>query len=324
MSLREGDLFGNSTEFLSREMQQLSDLRFVWAGIQHQRDTLQVVYGSHSQLVKSLANNPIRYSPVFQMEDFFARYPGAYIDGAHVTFADVMVDTLQTGFQKFNGIHSSPDEAQNNGHFQSVAPAQFAPLAPTQYMTQNTMPPATRKSKKRRLTTSVMPYPTPSAEKSSSSAGVLERTQSYDTAMPNQTHHQPPPSQQHQPQQPQQHQSQQLQPLPSFLPTAPGGLPTHDQSQTFTQNIFSPTFNFSPLPAGVPWPSNNDFNSYDPHHALDHQTPSGLSASAESAHTDPDKDPFLSLLEQLAENEGMAELDFFLNAGQGLGEGEGA
>jgi hypothetical protein len=329
MSLREGDLFGNSTEFLSRELQQLSDLRFVWAGIQHQRDTLQVVYGSHSQLVKSLANNPIRYSPVFQMEDFFARYPGAYIDGAHVTFADVMVDTLQTGFQKFNGIHSSPDEAQN-GHFQSVAPAQFAPLAPTQYMTQNTMPPATRKSKKRRLTTSVMPYPTPSADKSSSSAGVLERTQSYDTAMPNQTHQHPQSSQHQQSQQqipqPQHHQQQQhhLQTLPDFLPTAAamGGLPTHDQSQTFTQSVFSPTFNFSPLPAGVSWPS-NDFGSYDPHNALDHQTPSGLSASAESAHTDPDKDPFLSLLEQLAENDGasggMAELDFFLNAGQGLG-----
>lgn len=319
MSLREGDLFGNSTEFLSREMQQLSDLRFVWAGIQHQRDTLQVVYGSHSQLVKSLANNPIRYSPVFQMEDFFARYPGAYIDGAHVTFADVMVDTLQTGFQKFNGINGPPDEAQN-GQFQPVAPVQFAPLAPTQYMTQNAMPPATRKSKKRRLTTSVMPYPTPSAEKSSS--GVLERTQSYDTAMPNQTHQHPPTIQPPPPQQ-QQQQLQQPQAVPEFLSAATGGsaLPNHDQSQTFTQSVFSPTFNFSPLPAGVSWP--NDFGSYDPHHALDHQTPSGLSASAESAHTDPDKDPFLSLLEQLAENDGaggpgMADLDFFLN-GQGLG-----
>lgn len=51
------------------------------------------------------------------------------------------------------------------------------------------------------------------------------------------------------------------------------------------------------------------------------QTPSGLSAGGESAHTDPDKDPFLSLLEQLAENDagagangnGMSDLDFFLN-----------
>jgi hypothetical protein len=78
------------------------------------------------------------------------------------------------------------------------------------------------------------------------------------------------------------------------------------------------------LPAGIAMP--NDFGPYDAFYngqGFDHQTPSGLSASAESAHTDPDKDPFLSLLEQLAENngaggEGMAELDFFLN-GQGLG-----
>lgn len=314
MSLREGDLFGNSTEFLSREMQQLGDLRFVWAGIQHQRDTLQVVYGSHSQLVKSLANNPMRYSPVFQMEDFFARYPGVYIDGAHVTFADVMVDTLQSGFQKFNGLQS-PNDARGN-LFPPAAPTQFTtPMAPTQYMTQNTMPPTTRKSKKRRLTTSVMPYPTPSAETSSGS--ILERTQSYDTALPTQM--QEPAPQQQQPQ-PQTH--------PDFLPPATDpSQPVNDQSQTLTQSVFSPTFNFSPLPAGIGMP--NDFNPYDTLYGgqgFDHQTPSGLSASAESAHTDPDKDPFLSLLEQLAENDGaggagMADLDLFLN-GQGL-SGEG-
>lgn len=316
MSLREGDLFGNSTEFLSREMQQLGDLRFVWAGVQHQRDTLQVVYGSHSQLVKSLANNPMRYSPVFQMEDFFGRYPGVYIDGAHVTFADVMVDTLQAGFQKFNGLQS-PNEAPS-GSFQPMAPARFTPLAPTQYMTQNTMPPTTRKSKKRRLTTSVMPYPTPSAD--SSTAGVLERTQSYDTAVPAQGH-----LSQQQPQlQPHQQQTQ-----PDFLsgPTEPNQT-THDQSQTFTQSAFSPTFNFSPLPTGLTIPHElTPWDTFQAGQGFDHQTPSGLSASAESAHTDPDKDPFLSLLEQLAENDGaggagMADLDLFLN-GQGLG-GEAA
>jgi hypothetical protein len=313
MSIREGDLFGNSTEFLSREMQQLGDLRFIWAGTQHQRDTLQAVYASHSQLKNSLANNPIRYSPVFQMEDFFARYPDAYIDGAHVTFADVMVDTLQTGFQKFNGLQS-PNEIRNgNGQFPTAPQANMASMVPTQYMTQNTMPPSSRKSKKRRLTTSVMPYPTPTAE--NSSAGILERTQSYDTAMPSQMHHQ---TQQHQ-------QLQKTQAQPEFLPTSTGPVQSaQDQSQTFTQSVFSPTFNFSPLPAGIAMP--NDFGPYDAFYngqGFDHQTPSGLSASAESAHTDPDKDPFLSLLEQLAENngaggEGMAELDFFLN-GQGLG-----
>lgn len=91
---RDGDVFARSSEFLSREMAQLSDLRITWAGVQHQRETLQTVYGCHSQLVKSLASNPLRFSPVFQMEDFFDRYPGQFIDGAHVTFSEIVVEAL--------------------------------------------------------------------------------------------------------------------------------------------------------------------------------------------------------------------------------------
>lgn len=91
---RDGDLFTRSAEFLSKEMAQLNEMRIYYAGVQHQRETLQTVYSCHSQLVKSLASNPMRFSPVFQMEDFFERYPGMYVDGAHVTFADVMVESL--------------------------------------------------------------------------------------------------------------------------------------------------------------------------------------------------------------------------------------
>jgi hypothetical protein len=91
---REGEVFSVSAEFLSRAMQQLSELRFVWAGAQHQRETLQTVYGCHSDLVSSLASNPMRFSPVFQLEDFFDRYPGHVFDGAHVTFADIQVESI--------------------------------------------------------------------------------------------------------------------------------------------------------------------------------------------------------------------------------------
>ncbi|EMC97558.1 hypothetical protein BAUCODRAFT_69220, partial [Baudoinia panamericana UAMH 10762] len=89
MSHHHGNLFSNSSDYLQREMAQLSALRSLWAGVHHQGETLQNVYASHSQLVRSLAANPIRFSPVFQTEDFFDRYPGAYIDGAHVSFADI-------------------------------------------------------------------------------------------------------------------------------------------------------------------------------------------------------------------------------------------
>jgi len=90
---REGDIFARSAEFLSREMAQLNEMRAYVAGIQHQRGTLQTVYGCHSQLVKALASNPMRFSPVFQMEDFFDRYPGNYIDGAQLTFSELAVES---------------------------------------------------------------------------------------------------------------------------------------------------------------------------------------------------------------------------------------
>jgi len=147
-------------------------------------------------------------------------------------------------------------------------------------------------------------------------------------------------------------------PATSMLPTTDGVLPDEGQQQPdpsntqdhnatmlasqmgsdthdFTQNPFSPSYTLSP------WPSNlsihqildtsntlngntpGDTTMYAPlhnmatHGTMDQRTPGGLSATG-STHTDGDKDPFLSLLEQLAENEqsqagGPSDLDFFLN-----------
>ena len=92
-----GDVYSMSSEFLSREVQQLTEFRYIWGGIQHQKDTLQMLYGAHSELVRSLASNPIRFSPVFQMEDFFERYPGYFFDGSHITFNDSTTGEVQPG-----------------------------------------------------------------------------------------------------------------------------------------------------------------------------------------------------------------------------------
>ena len=92
---QERGFYSMSADFLSQEMQLLSDLRYKWAGVQHQKDTLQNVYLCHSDLVKTLASNPLRFSPVFHLEDFFDRYPGRYFDGAHVTLTDITVDAPQ-------------------------------------------------------------------------------------------------------------------------------------------------------------------------------------------------------------------------------------
>jgi len=102
---------------------------------------------------------------------------------------------------------------------------------------------------------------------------------------------------------------------------------------------FSPNFSFSPLPqfaslAPSPVPrtahlSGQDKSAihFDPMLSMatpyDQQpTPGAGSTSGGSVHTDPDsKDPFLSLLEQLAENEvsrgGPSELDYFLGGQSG-------
>jgi hypothetical protein len=94
----EMSVFSNSAEFLSREMQQLSELRYAWASVQHQRETLQAIFHAHSGLVKSLTNNSMRYSPVFQLEDFFDRYSkidggqAFSFDSANLSLSDVIVD----------------------------------------------------------------------------------------------------------------------------------------------------------------------------------------------------------------------------------------
>ncbi|RYO79283.1 hypothetical protein DL766_002086 [Monosporascus sp. MC13-8B] len=120
--------FASSSEFLSREMQQLSELRYAWASVQHQRETLQGIYNAHIELVKSLANNPMRYSPVFHLEDFFDRYsniggPGGQtftFDAANVSLADVVVDfttDTYTGYDLYaprtNGASNVAQERPN-------------------------------------------------------------------------------------------------------------------------------------------------------------------------------------------------------------------
>lgn len=86
----------------------------------------------------------------------------------------------------------------------------------------------------------------------------------------------------------------------------------------------SPLFNLSPWPAYMSHaPNTLDAgqahlqldNMFSLPSMLDQQTPGGISANG-SSNTEGDKDPFMSLLEQLAENEhshgGPSDLGFFL------------
>lgn len=284
VSLQEGDVFSNSTAFLSREMAQLTDLRYVWAGVQHQRETLQVAYASHAQLVQTLAGSPMRFSPVFQMEDFFDRYPGSYIDGAHIPFTDVMLESIHDDAASHSSVVGEGQLWTN----QMLPDGNVGqPFVPSQYMTQNSDNFGSRKAKRRRTTNgSAFTYPTPTIDLQ---PDPLERQHSH----PERIQLQRPDLQDHQT------------PVPNQQML---------QSQTLSQSALSPTFTFSPMAQNM-----QNLAAQETLRSADyHNTPGGISASADSSHTEPENDPFLSFLEQLAENDGSgsggpSELNFFLN-----------
>jgi Fungal specific transcription factor domain len=287
---REGEVFSASRDFLAREMQQLSELRYAWASVQHQRDTLQRIYGCHSELVKSLASNPMRYSPVFHLEDFFGRYStlGQYFNGSHISFNDVTVDG---GNDSYTGHDLYPPQITSGMSGEGLPKRK-----------------ASSSSWKKRDSRS---YVNGSVEDSliSPSKAIsdqLQQPQQANFSIPQQPLPQPD-----------------LRHISSFA---------NSSMPNLSQIPFSPSYDFSNISMS------NQSEGFDPMFGMpqmtssssqlmtgfsyDHQqvmTPSGRS-NGESTDSREEKDPFLSLLEQLAENEhsrgGPSELDFFLN-GQG-------
>ncbi|GAB7348228.1 hypothetical protein MBLNU459_g6224t1 [Dothideomycetes sp. NU459] len=304
---RDGDVFARSADFLSREMAQLSDLRIIWVGVQHQRETLQTVYGCHSQLVKSLASNPMRFSPVFQMEDFFDRYPGQFIDGAYVTFSEITVDALHESLPAYHGLNNSTWQWGNIPMNSATMPPPPPSTQPQQTTSDSNQTKTT--DRKRRRTHDASSRSPPVAQAIHDPA--LNPTTSPRTDFA--TSSQPTMS---------------SQPGAASENKNNNNNNNNNDAQTFTQNPLSPTFSFSPWATNLPLSHAAGLDSgqtggFDTMFSLpqsfDQPTPGGMSANG-SAHTEGDKDPFLSLLEQLAENEqsrgGPSDLDFYLS-GQG-------
>ncbi|OAG07173.1 uncharacterized protein CC84DRAFT_1088799 [Paraphaeosphaeria sporulosa] len=318
---QEGEVFSVSPEFLSREMHQLSELRFVWASVTHQRETLQNLYGCHNELVKSLATNPMRFSSVFQLEDFFDRYPGHVFDGSHVIFTDTPVEIVQESLPAYNvdqriNLYMNTGMGNQNVYHPS-------PIVPSSNTHSSGHP-----NKKRRSNTmssvrgsQAVPAPLPTPTSATHPVHSDARQGGSDAAA---NRARSPAS------------------APSFSP--PPRINSTNGTQSSSLNLpFSPNFTFSPLPPipslaptptpgqtqahpPPPQPHEQSHSAFDPMLSMptpyDQQaTPGATSTSGGSVHTDPDKDPFLSLLEQLAENEvsrgGPSELDYFLSGQTG-------
>ncbi|KAK2624932.1 hypothetical protein QTJ16_005301 [Diplocarpon rosae] len=272
---RAGEVFSAAPDYLSREMGQLSELRLAWAAAQHQRETLQTILGCHAELVTSLARNPVRYSPVFHRADFFDRYSdlGLSLDGAHVSFTDILPESL------------APEQDTGHGFYAhgSEAPASVAvSLAPRAHPSAPILDPA-------HAVTSKQP---------AHASPILTR------------HARRPP------------------PAPASGPLSPPS-PASTFSSPFTFSGqpdagYDPMFGMSFAYGHGHGHSDSSNHAHGPGHGM-RRGGGGGTPGAESTATlgtgSDEKDPFLTLMEQLAEDErsrgGPGELDLFVDGGPG-------
>ncbi|KAI0521746.1 fungal-specific transcription factor domain-containing protein [Xylaria bambusicola] len=333
---RGGDMgtFAASADFLSREMQQLSELRYAWASVQHQREVLQNVYNAHAELVKRLASNSMRYSPAFNLEDFFSRYanvtgPGGKsydFDGANLSLTEVVVDfttDTYTGHDLYaSRDNSEPDRPNLKRKFTGSSRPEPGNLASINASTNNPTsigPPVPSISSRRfsiaprppnshvvSVAASLHPHPEGQAvsQARDSVAGISTNVVPATPTFPvQQSYHQMPgymgntvPS-----------------PRNSIAPTQN----TDSSSNGTGPSNYDPMFGIVPtntFPSPAPWQADDDNGDVA-------ATPGSKSHDGSTAVGAADeKDPFLSLLEQLAENENVTgqgnELDFFLTAPQ--------
>jgi hypothetical protein len=316
-----GEVFSMSAEFLSREVQQLTDLLYIWGGIQHQKDTLQTLYGAHSELVKSLASNPIRFSPVFQMEDFFERYPGYFFDGSHITLNDMMGDGRSASDHSWSMTNEQTTRIQpplHRSYSEQIVPQQL-PIPAVSLPSTSNQPP-----RKRRATgpatghSAVSRLPSTRFDEVPSTTKYLPPSHIV-TATPQQqfsdTHF---------------HSSLPTPATPNFsyAPTM-GGMDQNTYSSLNGTSMqqsaeLSPeTTRYDPM-LSIPMQYDQAGNSAaaTPRTVLQQIPTAGsgqdyLGISMNTAGQQDEGDPFLALLEQLAENEqsrgGPSELDFFLS-----------
>jgi hypothetical protein len=278
-------------------MQQLSELRYAWTSVQHQRETLQTIYGCHSELVKSLASNPMRYSPAFHLEDFFDRYSDLrQFDRAHIAFADILVDPTQEPYTGHDLYTLRPSIVSE------------APLP-----TSNGKRKASSASRRKHIDLKIAhrnSHPENSLISPNGTLQEVDQRRISDTNLGMQQPHtmlDPPP-------------------LTPFSHTS--SIPNLSQtpfSPPYAFNSLNPPENFDPM-FGMPQMGlgySNGMGAAGPA-IREGMTPGGRSNGENSSTTGTsgeEKDPFLSLLEQLAENEhsrgGPSELDYFLSGGNG-------
>ncbi|PCG96260.1 Hypothetical protein PENO1_069290 [Penicillium occitanis (nom. inval.)] len=257
----------------------------------------------------------MRFSPVFHLEDFFDRYLGISVDSSHVRLVDEVTDAtndnmslpLSIDSHSLYNTQAMPAPSLNSSHhFQNQQFSRMSGSASHQsQFSQHTELPSSQfntshQSQSQQIPPALYSY------------NLNDSSPSYSTTQQDQ-------QQQNSQQSPQQQMSRIL---PSFSPTL-GLSPSAFISDTLN-TITAPTppsnFHYATFPFDTPHTAQAR-TPYTTGYAA--QTPSGQSQASDSHATmsesgpPSEKDPFLSLLEQLAENEhlegdGPSELDFLL------------
>ncbi|KAI1416245.1 hypothetical protein F5Y13DRAFT_206254 [Hypoxylon sp. FL1857] len=326
-------VLSSSSEFLSRELQQLSELSYTWASVLHQRNTLRNIYNAHAELVKGLANNSMRYSPTFNLEDFFDRYsnigrPGGRpftFDAANLGLSDVVVDfapDTYTGHDLYaSRISGDPERpglkrkittnlGRRRSELRSLTPMNATPAGP--HPSSMLQAPNPLSSHGENIPGNAAQMAQPRRESMDDQAATAAAA-----AAAQATGFEPAPHQQTQ---------RQIEPIPAatFSPSYHYATPSPSGDNESSLGVAS----YDPMFGTVP---TNSFSSPTPWHGVeDHRKQSHGAAPSpgERSHNDSpgtgpgeEKDPFLSLLEQLAENEHAIgqgkEIDFFLAGAQG-------
>lgn len=347
LGTNEMSAFASSADFLSREMQQLSELRYAWASVQHQRETLQGIYNAHSELVKSVTSNLMRHAPVFHLEDFFDRYaniggPGGQgftFDPANLSLSDVVVD-FATDTYTGHDLYAPRNSIDANGERPNLKRKSIGGQGRKRPDIRNLAP-----IQRPAHLSPASGLPTPahhSFAAGQAPAIILQSPRSLPSNGEQMAHHQ---AHLH-------HEQEATAAKAAVAAAAAAGFslsppqPVH-QIPNMPITPFSPQYNFATLHGNAPLLNGrggNDMNiGYDPmfggmptnafsspaawHGDEDRRLPPiapspGAASHNGSAGTGPgeEKDPFLSLLEQLAESENAQgqgnDLDFFLNSAQ--------
>jgi hypothetical protein len=135
------NIFAASTELLSLEIKHLTQLCYEWESVQHQHGILLGICKAHDELVKSSAGSGMRHSPAFYLEDFLDRYcsiagPGGepiqFDPASHSTMKRSLTGSSTHRFPELNFPPSfTVDSAQSDEHLVSLGQAQSFPGMPS-------------------------------------------------------------------------------------------------------------------------------------------------------------------------------------------------